>query len=294
MSCKKVVVTGFSGLVGRAIINVLQNNREVIGVNYMGEEKLTWFDNVSIDLSNKSIVEKIDLMQVDTIIHCAALIPNEINSFEKCRLINSKIDENIYNTLLENEHIQLVFISTANLYRMGTSKITEASELSLTNDYMAGKVDSEMMYSSLKNKTVMLRINAPYHYSMTANTVLKIFIEKALSNQDIFFHGSGNRMQDFTHTTDIAHAVLNSISNSGANGIYNISSGVPISMKELAILVVDTVPECTSNVLASGQPDLQENYKALFDITKAEKELHWKPNISIKEGVEEWIEKCKK
>ena len=192
--------------------------------------------------------------------------------------------------------LRIVYISGTSLYGQNSSRLMyETDHLSLSgNAYLTQKSLSEKLFLSEHKDVIILRVSAPYHYSMTANTVLKIFIEKALSNQDIFFHGSGNRMQDFTHTTDIAHAVLNSISNSGANGIYNISSGDPISMKELAILVVDTVPECTSNVLASGQPDLQENYKALFDITKAEKELHWKPNISIKEGVEEWIEKCKK
>jgi len=36
-------------------------------------------------------------------------------------------------------------------------------------------------------------------------------------------------------------------------------------------------------------PDAQENHKALFNISKAKKDLRWQPKIKLSEGIEEWV-----
>ena len=76
-------------------------------------------------------------------------------------------------------------------------------------------------------------------------------------------------------------------------GIYNIASGNPVSMKNLAELILSKVPGSDSKISSSGIPDPQENHKALFDTTKAKKELGWQPSISLSDGIDEWIKYLK-
>jgi nucleoside-diphosphate-sugar epimerase len=87
-----------------------------------------------------------------------------------------------------------------------------------------------------------MRISAPYSPMQKARTVLKVFIENALLNNDLTYFGSGMRSQDFTHSSDIANAINNAIRrwmfNECSTEIFNISSGNSISMKGLVHLVI--------------------------------------------------------
>ncbi len=113
-------------------------------------------------------------------------------------------------------------------------------------------------------------------------------MERAFTGQDIFYHGEGLRQQDFTHADDIADAVRLSFSDRAVNGVYNISGGRPVTMKELGTLAVKCFPGTASKVLPSGKPDEQEGYKALFSIEKAKQLLHWQPRVTLESGLTEW------
>ena len=136
---------------------------------------------------------------------------------------------------------------------------------------------------------VCLRVNAPYDCNQKNNTVLKIFIENALVNENIFYHGSGKREQDFTNVSDIATAIELILNTGKISGVYNISGGSPITMNELATLIVKSVPGCTSQIKSSGNIDPQEGCKARISIKKALTELGWHPQITLEKGIVNWI-----
>jgi nucleoside-diphosphate-sugar epimerase len=138
------------------------------------------------------------------------------------------------------------------------------------------------------NRATILRISAPYGPGQRNRTVLRIFIERAISSMDLLYFGTGDRTQDFTSATDVAQAVICSIRRK-RGGVFNIAGGNPISMKELAKLVVKCVSGCRSKIVPAGVPDSQESYRADFEILKAKRELGWAPQISLTEGVKQWI-----
>ena len=171
------------------------------------------------------------------------------------------------------------------------SEITnEEADLKINNEYSKSKFETESKLEKLeKIKSFILRVNAPYSYKIITKTVLKIFIENAFQNKPIIYSGNGNREQDFTHVDDIAAAVLLCSSNVANSGVYNISSGTPISMKNLANLIKSVLPNCTSTITNSGKADNQENYRAKINISKAKIELNWSPKITLDQGIKEWI-----
>jgi UDP-glucuronate decarboxylase len=122
---------------------------------------------------------------------------------------------------------------------------------------------------------------------MRIDTVLTKFIKLALRNESILLHGSGNRMQDFTNTRDIAEMINELILNQNTHhGIFNLSAGMPISMKELANRIIKLTGS-NSMVLNSGSIDNQEDYKASYSIDKAKQLLNWNPKISLEMGIRE-------
>ncbi len=122
--------------------------------------------------------------------------------------------------------------------------------------------------------------------------MLRIFIERALADEPLRYHGSGGRRQDFAHADDIALAMRAAIERR-ADGTFDIATGEPITMRELAKLVVSSIPGCTSPIVASGQPDPQECATALFGTERAAAVLDWRAQIPLAVGIADWVNRLR-
>ena len=167
--------------------------------------------------------------------------------------------------------------------------IHEDSPTGSTDAYIKEKLWAETKIKKLSIPYVILRISAPYGPRQRSQTVLKTFIERALRNEDLYYYGTGSRTQDFTHIKDVANAVSEIVDRQNLKGVFNIASGNSISMKNLATLVLNTIPTASNvKVLASGLKDNQEYFRPMFDITKARELLGWTPKTQINQGIYEW------
>lgn len=284
-----VLVTGAHGLVGNAICDLLRKNEVRFCALVRDPIKTSKNFEVAIADLEKGGIYNLPA-EIDTVIHCAARIPSQSSDFQKCAEINSAIDKNIARFVVDRGVKKLVFASTTNLYSFSSEVISEDSDVQVDNAYAEAKLESERMFSEISGASKFcLRLNAPYGFKQTHETVLSIFIRKALANENIFYHGTGSRCQDFTHVDDIAEAFLQCIQNEGSGGVYNISLGNPINMKSLAELILSLLPESTSRILPSNKPDPQEHHRALFDLTKARRDLGWTAKISLRAGISDWI-----
>jgi nucleoside-diphosphate-sugar epimerase len=116
--------------------------------------------------------------------------------------------------------------------------------------------------------------------------VARIFLQRALQGEDLSYHGSGSRMQDFVYVDDVAEAALDGL-RAGRSGVFNVASGEPVTMKELAELVTELVaPEV--RVVGSGQPDPQEGQTARYSIDAARRVLGWAPATALRRGLQLW------
>ncbi|MEP6927685.1 MAG: NAD(P)-dependent oxidoreductase [Ginsengibacter sp.] len=290
----RILITGAGGLIGSAFCRFLYEHGFPILALYRSKpkEKLLW-DYACINIEKDDLQNLLSDQKFFAIVHCAAVIPNDQYSYENCYDINTVIDKKISGYAIANKIKKFIFISTTNIYGISEEVINEDTVLKINNSYSQAKINSEEQFFNMKKTEVIaLRINAPYYYSQKTNTVLKIFINNIVKGEDISYNGTGARQQDFTHVMDIAAAVMCSLKTTKP-GIYNIASGHPVSMKNLAELILSRVPDSKSKIFSSGLPDVQENHKALFDITKAKKELSWRPSISLSEGIDEWIKYLK-
>lgn len=278
----EILLTGATGLIGSAIAK----NLKLEGISFFTlENSLKEKTSSKVDL----ITEKLR-GNYEIIIHCAAVMPSKENDLNKVAQLNTIIDNNILQNARSNNS-RLIYISGTSVYTFdGSKKMNEEENItSFSNKYFEQKYNSERLFLSRLNNTVVLRVSAPYHYEMKANTVLKIFINNALQNKDITYDGYGLREQDFTHVDDISRAVLKTIEKQKIHGIFNIASGKAISMKKLARLIQQKTHNCKSIIKSSGKIDSQEHYKAYIDVTKAKIELGWMAEILIENGIEEWI-----
>jgi UDP-glucose 4-epimerase len=280
-----IVVTGSSGLLGNQIVETLRENNRIICLdlhsNRINEDSLI---SINADLTEKGSWNQLEKYPIKAIVHCAALIPkNAQDNSEHIYSINRSIDENAI-ALAKIKNAKLIFISTTGLYGfMKGNMMTEKADLKYDNPYFKGKYETEQNIRLNIDSHYIFRISAPYGNILKHRTVLKIFVEKALSGEVLQYYGSGSRTQQFIHIEDIARACSLALK-SKAYGTYNITNETPISMKELAYLIKRATGS-SSEIISSETEDSQEDYRSNISITKAKESLGWEPRHNLSQDI---------
>jgi UDP-glucose 4-epimerase len=243
---------------------------------------------IGIDLTGPSMATQLKPFRPNIIVHAAAKLPPSYQSQETqdAGAINRVIDDAVIDWA-KAIGAKLIFLSTTAVYgHPGQAAMQEASPASPSGGYAKQKLHSEnLAREALGDWAVSLRISAPYGYRQSTRTVLQLFLEKALANQDLTYHGSGSRGQDFVAVEDVAHAVLAACNSNPLNGVFNITGGRTVSMLELANIVVNCLPGCRSKVIPSGKADPQEGFWPAYDIQKAYRQLGWRPKTGLEQGI---------
>lgn len=291
----RILVTGANGFIGKYVCALLAKNAHyVIGVVRSEEQEPRMFfldhDLVIPDLSESGSLEGAAAMQPEMVVHLAAMVPK---SFEEPEALsaaekNMQIDQTVFSFCQRNK-VGLIYASSTSVYGLGDGRVMkESDKTNPIGPYAAQKARSEEMGTALLPpqglQYTALRICAPYGPGQKTATVLNIFVDRASGGLPLLYHGTGSRQQDFTYVEDIAAAVLFAAERK-KSGIYNIAGGRPVSMRQLAEMVVHCIPNCSSIVRSSGQRDPQESSTALFSIEHARKELGWTPQVSLEEGL---------
>jgi UDP-glucose 4-epimerase len=288
-----ILVTGAGGLIGQYAVSLMADNSFKVYALYRSfpPKGLDCHWNiVTTDLQKRDCLSDLRSIKADIVVHCAAVLPAlfEGDTAIKAAMINRQIDEHVLE-YCQDIHAKLIFISSASLYGGVKTLCKEDSPVFPKGPYLEAKLETELKIKKLIEKYVILRINAPYAPEQCSRTVLRIFIERAIKNLNLIYHGQGQREQDFTNALDIASAILCAVDKANVKGIFNIASGKPLSMKKLAYKVIKNVPKTTSKPIVSCEPDIQEKYHANFDISKALSLLGWAPKITLDEGIKRWI-----
>jgi UDP-glucose 4-epimerase len=132
----------------------------------------------------------------------------------------------------------------------------------------------------------ILRVSNAYgerqrpHHSQGAVTV---FLHKVLKREEIEIWGDGSVVRDYVYVSDVADAVVALLKYSGKHKLFNISSGIGLSLRDL-IQKIENVTGFHARVrFTSGRSfDVPAN---VLDNSLAKKELLWNPQIGFEEGL---------
>ncbi len=296
----RIAVTGAGGVIGSHAVSLL--GAAGFAVTAIYHNRFPYVDKpgdwLQIDVANREALQALQSCGIDTLVHCAAVMPQSFLADEAdvAARVNRRIDGNVIE-YCEAQKIRLVYISGCSLYGLTHDEAKcENAQVSPTGPYLAEKywMEQRILASKLR-QAVILRVSSPYGKNQMTRNVLKIFIEKAINNETISYYGSGLREQDFIHCDDVAAAIEKVILQPEVAGIFNIAYGKSVTMKQLAECVVESVGS-ESRIYPGEKADPQDGYRCKIDIAKAGALLGWKPAISLREGIEKWAEylrRCK-
>jgi UDP-glucose 4-epimerase len=145
-------------------------------------------------------------------------------------------------------------------------------------------------------KSITLRVANPYGERQrieTAQGAVGVFLHNAMNSLPIDIWGDGNVIRDYIHVSDVAAAFVKALEYDGSQKVFNISSGVGISLNQL----IDTLEKSLGKPIARRYLPSRP-----FDIPVsilsnelAQKELKWMPLISMQDGITRtavWMEKA--
>lgn len=287
-----VMVLGSAGLVGSAIAEHFESVG-VSTVRHIRPKAKVKHGDVPVDLTSPNAAEELIAAarssSVTAVVHCAAELPSSHSGGDAERVaeVNAKLDRAAVRLAAECG-LRLVYISSVSVYGFGQhGLLDEESATNPAGPYARAKLRSERDIAKEVESHAVLRIPSPYGPQQRSNSVLKVFVTRAAEGGAVAYLGSGRREQDFIHVDDIARAVLVATIRASATGIFNIASGSPVTMADLAALVVRRVGNGASIAVAAHQSDPQEGYQARYDISKAERELSWRPHVRLTDGIEQ-------
>ncbi len=206
---------------------------------------------------------------------------------------------NVFEAAIEAGVAKVVASSSASVYGLADEFPTPETQHPYHNDtfYGAAKTFNEGMLRSFHAMNgldyVALRYFNVYGPRMDAHgkytEVLIRWMERIEAGQPPLIFGDGLQTMDFVHVADIARANILAAEADVTDRVYNIATGTETSLLELAeALSAGDGLDSTAGVWP-GAGRRQRRTRRLADISAAERDLAWKPSISLHEGLTDLV-----
>jgi UDP-glucose 4-epimerase len=291
----RILITGGAGFIGSHIAkSYVQKGHQVAVLDNLSVGKKRWIPEecqlFKTDLNNAEEVESvINKFKPDVVNHHAAHNDSMDSLEEPVKDAKNNITGSISLLEIVRKHdIQkVIYASSGGLSYGEPEKIPTTEDHNIKPSYPYGiSKHTVEHYLELYNQLYGLKFNVLRYGSVygprATGGVIKNFLESAKKNENPTIFGDGTQTRDFVHVKDIVKA--NELSLKNNSGIYNIGTMNETSINDLWTLCA----EVTDSVL---NPEYKDRWtgdidRCKLDYSKAQKELGWSPEISLRTGLE--------
>ncbi|MBT5399865.1 NAD-dependent epimerase [bacterium] len=326
----KILVTGAAGFIGSALsIRLLDRGDEVIGIDNLNDyydPKLKEarmarhldhpnFTHVNINLEDREGIKKLfEKEKPQGVVNLAAQAGVRYSIENPLAYVDTNLVgfAHILEGCRHNNVEHFVYASSSSVYGSNTNMPFSIHDnvdhpLSL---YAATKKANELMahtYSNLYNlPTTGLRFFTVYGPWGRPDMALFKFTKAMLAGESIPVFNYGKHRRDFTYIDDIVEGVIRVLDRpapsnpdwDGANPdsgtskapwrVYNIGNNSPVELMDYIGALEESLGiEADKEMLPLQDGDVPDTYANVDDLVK---EFDYKPDMSVKQGVENFVE----
>jgi nucleoside-diphosphate-sugar epimerase len=300
---KQVLLTGATGFIGRHAIRPLVKNGFDVHCVYRttepkiipGEEQVSWHQ---ADLLDRNDVEQLfDTVSPTHLLHLAwDVTPGSyLESIQNYNWLVSSL--HLLNEFAESGGTRAICAGTCFEYDLRYGYCTENLTPTVPSTYYGScKLHLEAIAEKVADKKgfdfAWGRIFHPFGpYEYPTRLVPSVILSLLGGKTAQCTHG--NQIRDFLHVADVADAFV-TLLDSEVNGIVNIGSGEPVSIKELVTQIGKHLGK--EDDIQLGALPAREN-EPLFIIpntSRLHKEVGWCQKYSLEEGIRDTISWWKK
>lgn len=114
--------------------------------------------------------------------------------------------------------------------------------------------------------------------------VVPNFIQQALRNESLTIYGDGSQTRSFCYVDDLIEGIYR-LMLSDFHEPVNIGNPTEISIKDLAIIVNETINNKMGTTIKTAKRLGNDPQRRQPDITRAQEVLNWEPKVSFREGL---------
>lgn len=293
----KIYIAGHRGMVGSACWRALEAE---------GYNNLVGKTSKQLDLRDQKAVEEFIKSEkpvaiIDAAAKVGGILANDTYPYEFL-MDNMLIQNNLIRSAHENNVPKFIFLGSSCIYpKFAPQPLKEeyllTDSLEPTNEWYAiAKISGVKLIEALRKEYgrdyVSLMPTNLYgpndNFDLKSSHVLPAMIRKfhegkLKANAPVELWGTGSAMREFLHVDDLGQAVLYALENYLDKHLYNVGTGVDLTIKELAELVQSTVKHQGEIVWDSTKPDGAP--RKLMDNTKLEAQ-GWSASIQLKDGIQ--------
>ena len=311
MKNEKVLVTGADGFIGSHLVEALlgEGCRVKAFVYYNSFNSWGWLDTFSKDKLKDIEIFAGDIRDpngvresvkgVDMVFHLAALIgiPFSYHSPDSYIDTNIKGTLNVLQACRDYAIERVIVTSTSEVY--GTAQyvpIDEKHPLQGQSPYSASKIGAdriaESFCRSFGSPVVIARPFNTYGPRQSARAVIPTIITQLLNNKKEIHLGALHPTRDLNYVSDICRGFISLAGcNEAVGKEINIGSGTEMSIGNLAEQLIKLTGS-DARIVSEEQrkrPEKSEVERLVCDNGLIRKLTGWKPEVSLKDGLERTI-----
>ncbi len=292
----KIYIAGHRGMVGSAIWRALEAK---------GYSDLIGRTSAELDLRNQQEVsdffstEKPNVV-IDAAARVGGIMAN--NTFPYQFLMeNMQIQNNLIDSSFRADVRKFIFLGSSCIYpKLAPQPLKEeyllTGSLEPTNEwYAVAKITGVKACEAIRKQygrdyisLMPTNLYGPFdNFDLNTSHVLpamirKFHLAKESGNSPVELWGSGTPMREFLYVEDLADAVVFALENEFHDNLYNVGTGVDLTIRDLAELIQNTVGHTGEILWDSSKPD--GTPRKLMDVSKMEN-AGWKAKVGLIEGI---------
>ena len=303
---KSILVTGGCGFIGSNFIHLCLRERDYKIINldaltYAGNlENLKDYESdsrykfVKGQIEDPELIK--DLMQeVDAVVHFAAEshVDRSIEDQKPFVITNVLGTQVLLSGALNSPRLKrFVHVSTDEVYgslRPDDRPFKEDDHLHPNSPYSASKASSDLFcrasFKTYGLPVVITRCSNNYGPYQFPEKLIPLMCINAMADKPLPIYGDGSNVRDWIYVEDHCKGVLSALEQGVPGEIYNFGGECELSNLEVVktILKILKKPEDLITFVAD-RPG--HDFRYAMDITKAQKELGWKPEWTFSRGIE--------
>jgi len=309
----RILVIGGAGFIGSHVVKelLLENVAEVIIYDNFCRGKM---ENIAQSLKDPRCsiyphggdIRDVDILDdamngIDYVVHLAALWLLHCKDYPRSAFkANIEGTFNVLEACVKHKVKKLVYSSSASVYGDAVEvPMNEDHPFNNRNFYGATKICGEAMCRAIHDRYGLdyvglryMNVFGPGQDQKAVYTgVTVIMLNNIAQGISPVINGDGTQAYDFIYVTDVGRANVQALKSEATDEFYNVGTGVQKSIKELCDLILEIKK---SDLVVEYRPYPPGDARALVknrigSTEKAEKELDFKYEISLREGLEKLI-----
>lgn len=319
-----ILVTGAAGFIGTYLIDALiRDGYKVIATDVATDGNDFYskrgIDYIDIDTTVSQQFVKLNNIKIDAVVHLAACQPANVS--EKKYDPRDYINVNVIGTLnvlefcRKNSVKKIIYVSshrnTQGLWQLDRAILEEdGSSIKYQGEYAMFSISESAAQDCISHyhaqyglKAIVFRLPPVYGYGphteifkegRPIKTGFQVFIDQAKLGEPLEVWGNCERGRDIIYVKDVVAAFMQALSKPDVTGLFNITSGVYLTLRQQAEIIASVFWNSNSEPQFIFKPNIENGIESfLYDNSKAKRELGWYPKYTFKDMLIDYQKEAK-